>query len=136
MFVIDIDYLKQFNDTYGHQAGDRCLKLVANELKQVLKRPADMIARIGGEEFAVILPHTDGEMALRVAERIRRAVKEFEFLADEHPTRLTVSAGVATYTSAAEIDSMDALVRAADHALYEAKDRGRDCVVRFGFAKP
>ncbi len=79
----------------------------------------------------MISPHTDGEMAVRVAERIRSAVCDFVFLEDETPTRVTVSAGVATYRTAG-IDSVDALVRAADSALYRAKDAGRNCVVQHG----
>ena len=93
-------------------------------------RANDVAARYGGEEFAMILPHTDGPMAYRVAERIRNAVREFVFLEDETPTRITVSAGVATYPSFADVDSVDALVRAADVALYAAKDQGRDRVVQ------
>jgi two-component system cell cycle response regulator len=78
----------------------------------------------------MILPHTDGAMAMRVAERLRNAVREFVFLEDESPKRVTVSAGVATYPSFDDVDSVDALVRAADMALYEAKHRGRDRVVQ------
>ena len=82
--------------------------------------------------FTVV--HTDAEMAVRVANRIRRAVEEFVFLSDETPTRITVSAGVATFPSRPEIDSVDALVRAADMALYAAKDGGRNRVVQDGEA--
>jgi diguanylate cyclase (GGDEF)-like protein len=93
-------------------------------------RTNDVAARYGGEEFAVILPHTDGAMAMRVAERIRRAVRDTVFMEDESPQRVTVSAGVATYPSGPHIDSVDALIRAADVALYEAKEKGRDRVVQ------
>jgi two-component system cell cycle response regulator len=78
----------------------------------------------------MILPHTDGAMAVRVAERVRNAVRDFVFLADDHPTHITVSAGVATYPSFDDVDSVDALVRAADMALYAAKNQGRDRVIR------
>ena len=95
-------------------------------------RTNDFAARYGGEEFAVILPHTEAAMAVRVAERIRRAVEDFVFIDDEHPTRVTVSAGVATVPGNPPIQSVDGLVRAADLALYRAKDLGRNRVVRAG----
>ena len=88
--------------------------------------------REGGQallEFAIVLPHTSGSMAVRVAERIREAAKQFVFLADEHPLKLTVSAGVATFPTSPGVDSPDALIRAADEALYRAKQAGKDRVV-------
>jgi diguanylate cyclase (GGDEF)-like protein len=129
LVMLDLDHFKQLNDTLGHPAGDRALQEFAT-LVAGGARAIDIAVRYGGEEFAVILPHTDGSMAVRVAERIRNAVKEFVFLEDESPSRITVSAGVATYPSSRGVDSVDALVRAADFALYEAKNRGRDCVVQ------
>ena len=129
LVMLDLDHFKRLNDTLGHQAGDQVLREFAM-LVAGGARGTDIAARYGGEEFAVVLPHTDAPMALRVAQRIRKAVKEFVFLYDENPTRVTVSAGVATYPSTAEVNSVDALVRAADMALYEAKKRGRDCVVQ------
>jgi diguanylate cyclase (GGDEF)-like protein len=128
LVFFDLDHFKNINDTLGHQEGDRALVEFAT-LVTGGARANDVSARYGGEEFAVILPHTDGAMAVRVAERVRAAVAEFVFLADTAPTRITVSAGVATYPSLPAIDSVDALVRAADAALYRAKDAGRDCVV-------
>jgi diguanylate cyclase (GGDEF)-like protein len=129
LILFDLDHFKQVNDTLGHQAGDSALKEFAT-LVTGGARANDVAARYGGEEFAIILPHTDGEMALRVAERIRLAVKEFSFLEERNPTHITVSGGVATYHSSPDIESVDDLVRAADVALYQAKDRGRDCVVQ------
>jgi diguanylate cyclase (GGDEF)-like protein len=129
LILFDLDRFKRLNDSLGHQAGDRALQEFAT-LVTGGARANDVAARYGGEEFAIILPHTDGEMALRVAERIRMAVKEFLFLEDRSPTRITVSGGVATYHSSSDIESVDDLVRAADVALYQAKDRGRDCVVQ------
>jgi len=129
LVFFDLDHFKRINDKLGHQAGDRALQEFAT-LVAGGARTNDFAARYGGEEFAVILPHTDGEMAVRVAERIRRATSAFVFLADETPTRITVSAGVSTYPSPSQIESMDALLRAADMALYRAKDLGRNRVVQ------
>jgi diguanylate cyclase (GGDEF)-like protein len=129
LVMFDLDHFKRINDTRGHQAGDVVLREFAT-LVAGGARANDVAARYGGEEFAIVLPHTDGPMAVRVAERIRKAVKEFAFLEDEQPVRITVSAGVATCASSGSLESVDALVRAADVALYEAKARGRDCVVQ------
>jgi diguanylate cyclase (GGDEF)-like protein len=129
LVFFDLDHFKQINDRLGHQAGDRVLREFAT-LVAGGARTNDVAARYGGEEFAVILPHTDGAMAVRVAERICRAVREAVFLEDESPQRITVSAGVATFPSGPQVDSVDALIRAADVALYRAKDAGRDRVVR------
>ncbi len=134
LVLLDLDHFKNVNDTLGHPVGDRVLKEFAL-LVTGGARANDVAARYGGEEFAVILPHTDGEMAARVAERIRAAVREFVFASDEVPTRITVSAGVATFPSeGTEIRSVDDLVRASDRALYAAKDAGRDRVIRDGSA--
>lgn len=133
LVLLDIDHFKRVNDTFGHLVGD----LVLHEFGMLVAggaRGTDVAARYGGEEFAVILPQTDSEMALRVAERIRRAVEAFVFNEEANPTRITVSAGVATYSTGSSIDSMDALIRAADVALYQAKDEGRNRVVRHSAA--
>jgi diguanylate cyclase (GGDEF)-like protein len=132
LVFLDLDHFKAVNDTLGHQAGDIVLRQFAT-LVAGGARANDVAARYGGEEFAVILPHTDGEMAVRVAERIRHAASDFVFLAHEGtPRRITVSAGVATYDKNSPIDSVDGLIRAADSALYRAKDAGRNRVVRAG----
>jgi diguanylate cyclase (GGDEF)-like protein len=128
LVFFDLDHFKQINDTLGHPAGDRILEEFA-VLATGGARANDIAARYGGEEFAVILPHTELSMALRVAERIRQAVDTFTFNADESPTHVTVSGGVATFPGGEGIDSMDALVRAADAALYRAKDQGRNTIV-------
>ena len=128
LLFFDLDHFKQINDTLGHPAGDTILEEFAM-LATGGARANDIAARYGGEEFAIILPHTELGKARRVAERIRRAVDTFTFNANESPTHVTVSGGVATYPGSAEIDSMDALVRAADAALYRAKDRGRNTIV-------
>jgi diguanylate cyclase (GGDEF)-like protein len=128
LVMLDLDHFKEINDALGHQAGDRVLREFAT-LVTGGARANDVAARWGGEEFAIILPHTEADMAERVAERIRSAVGDFVFLADERPTRLTVSAGVAMWPSPAVV-TIDDLVRRTDRALYAAKEGGRNRVVR------
>lgn len=124
MLILDIDYFKVYNDTYGHSAGDECLKAVATTLTNSLLRDIDNIARIGGEEFAVILPNADLEGARLVAERIRTAVASLE-LKQSASTGLTISIGVASMIPSDE-NSITQLLSAADTALYTAKNQGRN----------
>ncbi len=117
------------NDTYGHLAGDDCLRQLASALKNIVKRPADLIARYGGEEFAVILPNTDIQGGIYVAQTIRQAVRD---LAIPHAQssvcdRVTVSLGVVSIVPNSEISPPD-LINAADKALYLAKQQGRNQV--------
>jgi diguanylate cyclase (GGDEF)-like protein/PAS domain S-box-containing protein len=134
VIVIDIDHFKAYNDCYGHQAGDDCLRRVAQAMSAVVQRPSDLLARYGGEEFAVILPETDKFGAGLVAENLRQAIEALAIPhagshADSHGGCVTISAGV----SWASIDSDNtgaALLREADQALYEAKKAGRNRVVR------
>lgn len=128
LVMLDLDDFKKVNDEHGHLAGDRVLEEFAS-LVSAGARATDTAARYGGEEFAIILPHTGGILAARVAERICRAVREHVFLGHDAPARVTVSAGVATYPSCPRIDSPEALVAAADAALYRAKQLGKDRVV-------
>jgi diguanylate cyclase (GGDEF)-like protein len=129
LVLLDLDDFKRVNDTLGHPAGDDVLQEFAT-LVAGGARANDVAARYGGEEFAVILPHTDGAMAWRVADRIVRAVADFVFLEARTPTRVTVSAGLSTWPSTPDVESVDALVRAADRALYRAKDQGKNRVVQ------
>ena len=128
VIMLDLDDFKRVNDSHGHPAGDRVLREFAT-LVTGGARATDVASRYGGEEFALILPHTPGERAVRVAERIRRAVEEFVFLDGDLPMRITVSAGVATVPSANSLPSADRLVAAADRALYAAKKAGKNRVV-------
>ncbi len=128
LVMFDLDDFKKFNDTHGHPAGDTALKEFAT-LMLGGARKIDIVARYGGEEFAIILPHTDMIMAAHVAERIRAAVEDFWFLADNAPSRMTVSAGVATYPTTGAVDSVDNLVEHTDRALYRAKALGKNQVV-------
>jgi diguanylate cyclase (GGDEF)-like protein len=129
LLMIDIDYFKSFNDRHGHLAGDECLATVAATLGGMVRRAGDRVARYGGEEFAMLLPATDGPGSIAVAERTRAAVAAINL---PNPAgvdgRVTVSIGRAT-TQAIDGATPDALVGAADAALYEAKRSGRNCVV-------
>lgn len=137
LIMIDVDDFKSFNDLYGHPAGDACLRSVGAAIAGALQRPGDCAARYGGEEFAVLLPNTDEAGALEVAERILLAVRRLRI---EHTgaskTRVTVSAGAASAISDPAQTSPDALVQAADHALYAAKRGGRDVAVAATSCQP
>ena len=124
LLVIDIDHFKQFNDRHGHARGDEVLQLVAAKLQQGVRR-GDSVCRYGGEEFAVILPGADGAQAAELAESLRTTVQECA----PAEAAVTVSIGVAS-THDGRFDSIDDLFRAADAALYAAKDAGRNRVVR------
>jgi len=128
LMIIDIDHFKSFNDTYGHQTGDQVLRLVAMTLKSNIKGK-DLAARYGGEEFVAILPSTDIEGAVIVAENIRRAIQAKELLkrsTNEKLGRITASFGVAAYRQG---DTPGALIERADRCLYAAKHAGRNRVV-------
>ncbi len=129
VILADIDYFKGFNDLYGHQAGDNCLRLVARTLSRAAKRPGDLVARYGGEEFAVILPNTDLKGAETVAEDIRRLVRDRRITHRGSATDniVTMSLGVATCIPSAS-SSAAHLLKRADAALYDAKHGGRDQV--------
>ncbi|MBH5316789.1 diguanylate cyclase [Paenibacillus sp. GSMTC-2017] len=122
LILVDIDYFKRVNDTYGHQVGDRILVQVSNIITSSI-REDDIAARWGGEELAVYLPGIRTEKALRIAERIRKQVAE-----ETDPT-VTVSCGVSEWTFDNEKISVESLFYRADMALYEAKNNGRNCVV-------
>ena len=126
--MLDLDDFKKVNDSVGHPAGDKVLREFAM-LVSGGARGTDLAARYGGEEFAMILPHTDRQRAQRVAERVRAAVADFSFLEPDHPLRVTVSAGVATFAPSPVIASAEQLVGAADRALYAAKKAGKNRVV-------
>jgi diguanylate cyclase (GGDEF)-like protein len=126
LLLIDIDYFKSINDTYGHQSGDECLVAIAGALKRVLPRAGDLLARYGGEEFACILAETNQRGALTVAERMRQAVYALQI---KHPGSdfgvLTVSVGATAGSDASNLDAR-AMLRLADQALYQAKRKGRN----------
>lgn len=127
MIMIDIDFFKQINDTYGHQVGDDILKELAIVVRAQV-RDIDILARYGGEEFAALLPQTTLEQAAIVAERIRSAVEMNEFSTSKGIIKITVSLGVAGYPEM-DINSQVELVKRADAALYRAKETGKNRVV-------
>ena len=122
--LIDVDYFKQFNDTFGHQAGDEVLKRVARILRENV-RQADFVARYGGEEFAIVFPFTEMASAGQVAERLRQAIEQAEW---EHRP-ITASFGVASLQP--DMKAPQELIEAADNALYKAKAAGRNRVCLF-----
>jgi diguanylate cyclase (GGDEF)-like protein/PAS domain S-box-containing protein len=130
LLMIDVDCFKAFNDRYGHPAGDRCLKDIAQALKELPGRAGDLVARYGGEEIAIVLPDTPAEGAVTIAERARAAVGALgvPHLGNLAGTTVTISIGTATRTAASLLAGPDDLVRAADQALYKAKQTGRDRV--------
>ncbi|MDP2783804.1 MAG: diguanylate cyclase [Sulfurimicrobium sp.] len=127
ILIMDVDFFKRVNDTFGHQVGDNALIAVARVLQQSV-RESDLVGRYGGEEFVVLLPHTDLDKALTVAEKIRLAVSEtpIEGMGER---RLTISIGVAGFPDT-KVADMNELVRKADEALYRAKEGGRNQVVK------
>lgn len=127
--LLDIDAFKQFNDHYGHPAGDRALRAVARVARNAMRRPGDLAARYGGEELVVLMPDTDAAQALFVAEGVREAVALLLLPHERSPASpvLTVSIGGATMGAGASEDAA-ALFGAADAALYRAKESGRNRV--------
>ncbi|HEX2966926.1 MAG TPA: sensor domain-containing diguanylate cyclase [Syntrophorhabdaceae bacterium] len=126
LMMIDIDYFKKVNDTYGHLCGDHVLKAFASQVASKI-RSTDMLARYGGEEFLCLLPETDLENAFHLAEMLRSSIEETDFAFNDINVRITVSVGVTTMCVG--IDSSEVLFKKADEALYEAKRTGRNRVV-------
>jgi diguanylate cyclase (GGDEF)-like protein len=126
--MLDIDSFKMFNDHYGHQAGDDCLRAVAAQVARAAPRASDLAARYGGEEFVLVLGETDVDGARWVAENVRQHVNELGIPHVTPSRRVTVSCGVASAVPQSGL-TLDILLKSADHALYEAKTSGRDMVV-------
>ncbi|MEO8646933.1 diguanylate cyclase [Pseudomonas sp.] len=126
LILVDVDYFKRYNDRYGHQAGDDCLKSVAQTLSETVRRPYDLVARYGGEEFACVLPNTVLSGAVEIAERMQERVRTLgiEHSASDVDRVVTISLGVATLTPTRDLE-FQALIEAADKQLYEAKNAGR-----------
>lgn len=129
LLMCDIDYFKDYNDQYGHLAGDDCLMKIAGCFKETFLRVSDLYARYGGEEFAVILPYTNGEMAQKLAEKLCENVKSLRIEHGSSPISnyVTISIGVATAVPVKGYKTSH-LIKCADQALYQAKSQGRDRV--------
>lgn len=129
LLLLDIDHFKEYNDCYGHQAGDDCLRAVAGSLDRALRRSSDLAARYGGEEFVIVLPETDAEGARNVAENVLELVRGLgiKHARSQTAPRVTISIGVATVIPARNDDSgWQELLGSADAALYQAKNKGRN----------
>jgi len=128
LMMIDIDHFKNFNDTYGHQAGDDCLRDVAKTIAASPQRPSDLVARYGGEEFCVVLPDTPEDSARDLAERVRANVENLAIKHSGSPdfSVVTVSVGVATAAPSDKETNFDGLIKTADEQLYHAKESGRN----------
>jgi diguanylate cyclase (GGDEF)-like protein len=130
LVLCDVDYFKQYNDHYGHQAGDECLKRIAGTMQSCCRRPADLVARYGGEEFALILPETELDGAVYVTDAVRKVIAQMNIAHGYSGTasHVTISAGVACQLPGMTI-TPEQLIMAADEALYQAKQLGRNRVV-------
>ena len=130
IILCDIDRFKLFNDTYGHQAGDRCLRKVAEAISRVTKRPADFVARYGGEEFVLVLPNTSVEGAKHLAKEIRLRIESLKIphISSSIDLYVTLSLGIACCVPSQELD-YGVLIAAADRGLYRAKAEGRNRAV-------
>jgi len=130
VIMVDIDYFKIYNDNYGHGQGDTCLKLIAKTLSSTLKRPSDLVARYGGEEFVAVLPNTDENGALTIANSFLENVRKLQLPHERSQVEkyVTISVGVATMTPSKDTNA-DGLLKSADEMLYQAKNSGRNRVV-------
>ncbi len=127
MLLMDIDHFKHFNDTYGHQAGDRCLLLVADLLRDLTRDSEDVVARVGGEEFGLLLPRARLAHVQMIGERIRQGVEELSLYLDGKACPVRISVGCASFSPGSDV-TPPALIAAADAALYCAKRSGRNCI--------
>jgi len=130
LIFCDIDNFKLYNDTYGHQAGDDCLRAVADTISANCQRPGDFVARYGGEEFIVILPNTAAEGAVHLAEDIREEIERLKIphMRSQASRYITLSLGISCIFPSADVTS-ESLIGAADKALYEAKKQGKNRTV-------
>ncbi len=127
LLLLDLDHFKRVNDTYGHLAGDECLRHAARLLDEVVGARGGLVARFGGEEFVAVLPGIDAQVALQVAEAVRRRIHDSPVSTRDHSIRLSTSIGVHTVNASRET-APEEVIRFADEALYRAKDDGRNCV--------
>lgn len=130
LIMCDIDFFKKFNDTYGHAAGDECLKQVANALQRSVMRPIDLVARYGGEEFCVVLPDTDCNGAYFVAKRIHSEIGQLRLNHLQVKQPITISIGF-SWKLPCKGSSPECLLAEADQALYQAKMQGRNRIIAY-----
>jgi diguanylate cyclase (GGDEF)-like protein len=126
IIAMDLDHFKKVNDLHGHAAGDAALKAAASLVMQELRSETDFVGRVGGEEFTLLLPHTDADGAAALAERIRASLRQHPFLINGVPVPLAASFGV---SQLADDHDVDRVLAEADKALYRAKRVGRNRVV-------
>jgi len=126
LMVLDIDHFKKVNDTFGHDAGDEVLKIFASRVKAAV-RTADLVCRLGGEEFVIVMPETGIDIARRIAERVRKAIEAsaFPILAGQQAIPITVSIGLADRGKDVQAEQ---IFKRADRALYRSKQEGRNRV--------
>lgn len=135
LILCDVDYFKRYNDTYGHQKGDDCLRAIAKAITRSVRRPADLIARYGGEEFAVVLPNTKAEGAIQVARTIQAEVQQLAIPHEQSPVSryVTLSLGVCSTVPPRDhgptTPAVEDFIACTDKALYEAKEKGRNCII-------
>jgi diguanylate cyclase (GGDEF)-like protein len=129
LIMFDIDHFKKFNDTYGHQVGDRVIRLVSERIKKNIREGIDIAARYGGEEFTVIMPETGIEGAMAFAERLRQAIEETTLEHEGQTLKVTISLGCAVFPEHAA--TRENLICNADSALYRSKENGRNCSTAF-----
>ncbi|MEA5575804.1 diguanylate cyclase domain-containing protein [Anabaena sp. UHCC 0451] len=127
LLLSDIDYFKLYNDYYGHQAGDECLRRIAKAIAESCKRPADLVARYGGEEFAILLPNTDLDGAIYITQQIQQEIASMAIphQCSDVSNQVTLSIGLVSMIPTNET-SREIMIAAADKALYQAKDQGRN----------
>jgi diguanylate cyclase (GGDEF)-like protein len=130
LILCDLDYFRKYNDLYGYQAGDQCLLRIAQAIVRSINRPADLIARYGGEKFGLILPNTKYEGAVKIAQTIKVSVRQLKISFPQSSVReyLTLSIGISSLIPNQEL-SQNTLFQYAEKALAVAKDRGRDCII-------
>ena len=136
LLILDIDHFKLYNDHYGHLAGDACLREVATLLRECASRPSDLVARLGGEEFALLLPHQAGGQAWQVAQRCLQAIETARIAHAASPVAAHVTASIGAAEWSDGMQDAEALLKAADEALYAAKRQGRRRVELGGSSTP